>query len=121
MSTLRHWLWLSTRGPAPGMYAAKLLDHFGTPEAVYFASEEELNQVAGLPPKVHQALADKRMYGVENILTDCERLNIRVLTRQDAEYPERLRQLDNAPCVLYVKGRLPRVDEEVAVAVVGAR
>ena len=38
MSNLRHWLWLSTRGPAPGMYAARLLEHFGTPEGAYFAS-----------------------------------------------------------------------------------
>ena len=26
MSNLRHWLWLSTRGPAPGMYAARVLE-----------------------------------------------------------------------------------------------
>ena len=37
MSNLRHWLWLSTRGAAPGMYAARLLEHFGTPERAYFA------------------------------------------------------------------------------------
>ena len=42
MSSLRHWVWLSTRGPAPGMYAARILHHFGTPEGAYFAGREEL-------------------------------------------------------------------------------
>ena len=37
MSTLRHWIWLSTRGPAPGMYAARLLEAFGSPEGAYHA------------------------------------------------------------------------------------
>lgn len=49
MSNLRHWLWLSTRGPAPGMYAARLLEHFGTPEGAYFASEAAYDQVPDLP------------------------------------------------------------------------
>lgn len=52
MSNLRHWLWLSTRGPAPGMYAARLLEHFGTPEGAYFASEAAYDQVPDLPSKV---------------------------------------------------------------------
>ena len=34
MSTLRHWLWLSTRGPSPGMYAAQILDRFGRDTAL---------------------------------------------------------------------------------------
>lgn len=121
MSTIRHWLWLSTRGSAPGMYAARLLERFGSPEAAYFAPEEAYDRIDGLPAAVKQALRDKSMEGAEKILADCERLNIRILTMQDTEYPERLRQMDSAPCVLYVKGYLPAVDDEAAVTIVGAR
>ncbi|MCM1100870.1 MAG: DNA-processing protein DprA [Clostridium sp.] len=47
-------------------------------------------------------------------------LGIRFVTRSDADYPERLREIPDPPYALFVKGRLP--DEEVpAVAVVGAR
>ena len=41
MSTLRHWIWLSTRGPAPGMYAARLLEAFGSPEGAYHADSRQ--------------------------------------------------------------------------------
>ncbi len=121
MSTLRHWLWLSTRGPSPGMYAAQILDRFGSPETAFFAGETEYDSIPGLPRSVREALLDKSLEGADDILGKCDRLGIRVLTIQDTEYPERLRQLHTAPCVLYVKGRLPLMDEEAAVTIVGAR
>ena len=121
MSDLRHWLWLSTRGSAPGMYAAKLLEHFGTPEGVYFASGEAYRALPGLPPKVRQALEDKDLGGAQEILDRCRAEGIQILTRQDAAYPRRLGEIDTAPCLLYVKGRLPQMDQEAAVALVGAR
>lgn len=40
---------------------------------------------------------------------------------QDAAYPGRLKNIYDPPCLLYVKGRLPVFDEELAVAVVGTR
>ena len=109
MSNLRHWLWLSTRGPAPGMYAARLLEHFGTPEGAYFASEAAYDQVPDLPSKVRRALLDKDLTGADRILAQCDALDIRILTCQDAAYPQRLAQLDTAPCVLYVRGKLPQI------------
>ena len=43
------------------------------------------------------------------------------LTLQDAGYPNRLRNIYDPPCLLYVRGRLPAFDDEAAVAVVGTR
>ena len=47
--------------------------------------------------------------------------NIQILTISDAAYPERLRQIADPPCVLYVRGTLPDMDEQVAIGMVGAR
>ena len=121
MSVLRHWLWLSTRGPVPGMYAARILARFGTPEAAFFAGKADYDQIPDLPRSVREALLDKSLTEADDILARCDSLGIRILTLQDTDYPQRLRQLDTAPCVLYVKGRLPLMDEEAAVTVVGAR
>lgn len=120
MSTLRHWLWLSTRGSAPGMYAARLLEAFGSPEGAYHA-DSQAYEALDLPTKVKTALLDKSLRQADQILTDCQRLGISILTIQDAAYPERLRQIDTPPCVLYVKGSLPQLDQEAAIAIVGAR
>ena len=74
MSSLRHWVWLSTRGPAPGMYAARILHHFGTPEGAYVAGREELQACPGLPEKVRQALEAKDLSQADQSRAQCEAL-----------------------------------------------
>lgn len=120
MSTLRHWIWLSTRGFAPGQYAARLLEAFGSPEGVYHADQGAYEPLE-LPAKVKAALLDKSLREADQILDHCQRLGIQILTIQDAGYPQRLREIDTPPAVLYVKGTLPDLDQEAAVAIVGAR
>ncbi len=120
MSSLRHWIWLSTRSHTPGQYAARLLETFGSPEGVYHA-DEGAYEALDLPAKVKTALLDKNLRESDKILADCEKLGIWVLTIQDAGYPDRLRQIDTPPVVLYGRGTLPQMDEEAAVAIVGAR
>lgn len=61
------------------------------------------------------------MENADRILGACSRLGLRLLTMQDADYPMRLRNIFEPPCLLYVKGQLPVIDEEVAVAMVGTR
>lgn len=120
MSTLRHWIWLSTRSTASGQYAARLLEAFGSPEGVYHA-DEGAYEALDLPAKVKSALLDKSLRETDKILSDCEKLGIWVLTYQDAGYPDRLRQIDTPPVVLYGRGTLPQLDQEAAIAIVGAR
>lgn len=120
MANLGYFLWLTTRkGFQPGD-PWQLLQRFGTPEAVYFAAPEEY-ALAGIPAAKSRALEDKSLAGAEEILADCDRLGIRILTIQDAEYPERLAQIDDPPCVLYWRGKSLQVDGALTVGVVGTR
>ncbi|SBW06778.1 DNA protecting protein DprA [uncultured Eubacteriales bacterium] len=120
MATLKYWLWLTTRRGLSAKDAFSVLGRFGTPEAAYFADPGEY-ELLPLPARGKAALLEKNLEGAERILADCDRLGIRILTLQDAEYPERLFNIDEPPVVLYVKGKMFHFDEEVAVAVVGTR
>ena len=120
MAELEYWLWLTTRkglGPAG---ALTVIDHFITPERAYYGEQEDYDALP-LPPHVRQSLLDKSMDGANKILGDCDRLGVRVMTFQDADYPQRLRQIETPPVVLYIRGRTFRFDEEPAIAVVGMR
>ncbi len=64
---------------------------------------------------------DKSLAGTDAILADCDRLGIRLMTMQDAAYPRRLLAIAQPPSVLYWKGKEPSLDDEAAVAIVGAR
>lgn len=118
MSSLKYWLWLATRKGVGVQGMHTVLNHFGTPERAFFADPEEYEL---LPSGLGRALRQRSMSEAERVLADCDRLGIRIMTLQDADYPERLRQLDDAPCVLYLKGKLPDFDEEAAIGVVGTR
>ena len=44
-----------------------------------------------------------------------------MISYQDSAYPSRLRNIYAPPPVLYIKGRLPAVDDNAVIAVVGTR
>lgn len=121
MAGLKYWVWLSEVAGLSNRSKLLLLEHFGAPEEIYYASEDEYRLVEGLLPKQAELLADKSLSGADKILGDCQRLGLRILTMQDADYPVRLRNIYEPPCLLYVKGQLPAFDEEVAIAMVGTR
>ena len=91
MATLKYWLWLTGRRGLGNAGALRVLDHFVTPERAFYADPEEYALVEDLTPAAQRALLDKDTGGAERILEDCARLDLRIMTLQDADYPERLR------------------------------
>jgi len=118
---LRYWLWLSTLVGLGRKGMIAVLSFFKTPEAAYLADRAEYALVPGLTQSQRDALEQKSLDHAEQILERCARLGISLLTYQDAAYPERLRAIDDAPIVLYYKGRLPELDTRPVIGVVGAR
>ena len=117
---LKYWVWLSELPGLGNQARLALLRHFASPEEIYYADAEELELAEGLTKEqVQRVLQNKDLSGANRILGECQRLSQRILTIQDAGYPRRLQNIFDPPCLLYVKGRLPEVDEEVLVAVVG--
>lgn len=121
MSGLKYWLWLSELKNLSNQTRLALLRHFGTPEDVFYADMGEILLTEGITREQAALLEDHKLDTAERILADCQRLNLRILTIQDAEYPGRLKNIYDPPCVLYVKGQLPAFDEEAVMAVVGTR
>ena len=121
MAGTKYWVWLSEHRTLSAALRLQLLEHFGSPEDVFYAETEDYLQVEGMTPRLAQQLADKSTAEADRILGACERLGARILTMQDADYPVRLRNICEPPILLYVKGTLPLIDEEAAIAMVGTR
>lgn len=121
MAGLKYWLWLSTRKGLGPVGALRLLEQFGTPEQIYFADPQGYDLIPGITSYTRAQLKDKSMDGVNRILADCDRLGVSVMALRDSRYPERLSNIPDPPVVLYIRGRLPDLDEEVPVGVVGTR
>ena len=98
-----------------------LLDQFGEPQAILGASKSELMQVNGVGEQVARNITDWR--GTVNLDAELERIEkagVRVVTREDADYPKNLREIYDPPLVLYVQGTLHERDA-LAIGIVGSR
>lgn len=121
MSMLKYWIWLSSLSGIGPVTAKCLLDHFDNPEKIYSADRSDYLGVKGLNPKDIRYLMRKDLETSNRILASCDETGCRVITLQDALYPDRLKHIYDPPIVLYVKGNLPILDEEPVVGVVGTR
>ena len=121
MAHIKYWIWLAQLSCVPAPVKTALLQHFQSPEALYYADRTERALAEGITPRYLDALEDTSMDEVDRILGDCQRLGLRIITREDTEYPDRLRGIFDPPLLLYVQGRMPVFDDEVALAMVGTR
>ena len=98
----------------------KLEAHFGDLGNAWRAGVADL-RAAGLEKQVATALVDARPHiSPDEEVARLEEADVQALTWSDPAYPPRLKQIDDPPPVLYVKGSLLPEDER-AVAVVGTR
>ena len=121
MAALKYWLWLTSLRDVTNQQKLSLLEHFGEPEGIYYGEPEEYALTEGINRQAIRALENKSLDEVNRIMGDCQRLGLRIITMQDTEYPDRLRNIYDPPILLYVKGRMPQFDDEVAIAMVGSR
>jgi DNA processing protein len=97
-----------------------LLDTFGDAETAWNASAEAL-RAAGLSSRLVENLCQLRaQVNLEQIWERIQTQNIHVLTWDDEDYPRRLKEIEQPPPVLYLRGGL-KLEDEWAVAIVGTR
>lgn len=97
-----------------------LLDFFGDAQTAWEAPLDAL-LASGLNPKFAENLLDIRsQVSLDKVWEKLQARNIQVLTWDDEAYPRRLKEIDQPPPVLYVRGSIIP-DDEWAVAIVGTR
>ncbi|MDQ1708141.1 MAG: processing protein [Pyrinomonadaceae bacterium] len=118
---MKEWVALNmTPGVGPRA-AAKLLERFGSAEAVYRATRVELERVRLLPEAVDSIIARDHHDQAEVELENVRKLGGDILLLDDGVYPSLLREIYDPPIVLYVRGAWTECLEQPCVAVVGSR
>ena len=97
-----------------------MLDFFGDVQSIWNAPADTLRNI-GLPTTVIENLIKFRSdVCLDEIFERIQKQNIQVLIWDDDDYPVRLREINNPPPVLYVRGKIS-TEDEWSVAVVGTR
>lgn len=121
MDDVIYWLWLSTSPRIGPRAITSLLKYYGSPKNMYLAPLGEITRL--LPRNIEGAeeLERRDLDAAKRILEKCDDSGIDVITIDEPAYPERLRNIHLPPAVIYVKGKLPDMDCEPAIAVIGTR
>lgn len=115
----KYLYWLANVSGLGTTSREQLLEAFGTGAAVYAAQEKHLAMVLD-KAKLEKLLEMRKTWDMDREYSRLQEKQIFFVCTEDAEYPERLRNIPDHPFVLYYKGRLPH-PQKLAVAVVGAR
>lgn len=111
-------LWLQNADAASWNAVKKLLAAYGSAEKVWDAFSPAMRGV--LSEKGYRQLQEMREKGRDQQLLKLDGCGAHVLTDTMPEFPKRLRQIPDAPDILFVRGKLPPEDAP-AVAIVGSR
>lgn len=114
-------LWLSCIRGIGCRKIKAMLDYFGTPEEIFRAQKEQLEQISSLRARDIEALTASRK--MDLVKTKWEELccsRTRFVWLEHPDYPEKLKHIADPPYALFYKGSLP-IENVPAVAVVGAR
>lgn len=105
---------LGTRG------AHKLIGHFGSPQAVFTASLTELESTGITAPVAQAIFAQAGLKDAEKEIDAARKSTCRLITLIEGDYPPLLKQIEDPPLVLYVRGN-PELLSRHAMAIVGTR
>lgn len=98
-----------------------LVSYCGSPEAVFRESKNRLKRIPGISEGLAESIAGSDvMKRAEEEVSFVKKHNITVLFFTDEEYPHRLKHCEDAPLLLYYKGKGSLTHERV-LAIVGTR
>lgn len=119
----RYWIGFSVF-PGIGPVRFKLLlDYFGTAKTAWQASTHAMHSLHLSERIITEFAAFRKTFDLDAYISDLTLKHIGVLTLQHPKYPRRLKQIPDAPFVLYVFGRKHTypIDMEKTIGIVGTR
>lgn len=118
-SSIEVWLWLLLVMNPHNRKTTELLEHFSSAEELACAIRD--GSCPGLSEAEKQRARTTRNREVYQIMQECADNDIRIITLDDPEYPELLKNIYSPPIVLFVRGSLTCLENELSIAVVGPR
>jgi len=115
-----YWIWLrmALQGNVKMMYA--LYTAIGSAEDIFRGNRDQYYEW-GISDNYIPALVDKDLTAAYNILGQCERFGIGILSIEDDEYPQSLREIALPPCILFYQGDLISCLNTPMITVIGTR
>lgn len=120
MTELEALVSLNMVGEIGSIRLKKLLQFFDKPENILKASREKLMAVSGIGEKIADKICSLKSQDLDKEFTLVKKYGLKIMTYEDKDYPENLKNISDPPIILYIKGEL-RPEDKIAIAIVGSR
>jgi DNA processing protein len=121
MEKQKYWIWLSRIDGLGPIKVKELLKKYSV-DAIWNLTKEELLEVNGIGESIANKILDtKYRKNLDQYITYMKKYNIGVISIQDNEYPESLKNIYDSPIVLYYKGNIELLKHNKIIAMVGCR
>lgn len=121
MTDVVFWAWLQDAIGLGSVRADRIIREFSSPEALYGKSARELEALGMFAPKEIERLRATTLDRAREQIKTAERLGCMAIGPDHPDYPEALTNIDAMPCILYVKGSLSGLSDELVITMVGTR
>lgn len=121
MNDLKYTIYLQSVMGAGNRRGIKILEHYGSAEAVYRLNNTERKNSGLFTENELKRFEKLDLSSTDRILEECEKSAIKLIPYGDSRYPDMLAEIENPPLLLYVKGEMPDFNVIPSIAIVGPR
>ena len=120
MEETKYWVWLNMVFGTGNHRIWEVMSFFRTAEKAYLSLSSD-SSVVSLNEAENKNVHSVQLHTAESFLVSCSKRGIGVIAITSPEYPEQLRHIYNPPSVLYYKGNIACLQNELTVTAVGTR
>ncbi len=112
--------WLNSEQTVGIKTIEKLINHFGTAEAIWNNLHNEKQNIKFIKDEIINKLINKKNDFEEKLLERLKKEKVKITTILDEDYPTKLRNIINSPSILYCKGDVNCLNS-LSIGIVGSR
>ena len=120
-NTAKYWIWLSLAIGFNNPKQKRIYEIYDSILDFYNGRTFEWCLCGIFSQKELDSLENTKLSEAEEVLHKCSLLGYDVVCFDDPVYPEKLKNIYAPPCVLYMWGKLPKLDDRLSIAIVGTR
>lgn len=120
-NSARFWIWLTLATGVNNPKHKRIYETYDSIADFYNGGVYEWRLCGIFSPKDIDSLENIRLSQADEVIAKCKNLGHDIICIDDPEYPQKLKDIYAPPCVLYVWGKLPDIDDRLSIAMVGTR
>lgn len=116
-----YWIWLSQKCGIASRQFDRLIEKYDDPFDLYRLDGDEIEQLEGINDALKAKLGEKDLDAAYSTLRYCKENKVDIVSYGDSRYPSRLKNIEDAPILLYCLGHFPDFNSSLCIGVVGTR